>query len=109
MVDQDARVQLLNNAAAPAEADYVIYWAQANRRLDSNYAFCFAANLANQRSLPLLVYEGLTCSHPWANDRFHTFILEGVAENAKRAAQLGASYVFYHRASNSGPNDVLYK
>ena len=109
MVDHDARVRLLNQAAASVESDYVIYWAQANRRLDSNHAFSFAAHLANEQALPLLVYEALTCSHPWANDRFHTFILEGVPENAKRAAQLGAGYVFYHRARRSGANDVLYK
>src|SRR5262249_27548425 len=69
----------------------------------------FAAGLANQRGLPLLIYEALTCSHPWANDRFHTFVLEGVPENAKRAAKRGAGYVFYHRARLSDPNDILYK
>ncbi len=109
MVDHDGRVRLLNHAGAPADPAYVIYWAQANRRLDSNHAFSFAARLANQKSLPLLVYEALTCSHPWANDRFHTFILEGIAENSKRAAQLGAGYIFYYRAKMSDANDVLYK
>ena len=109
MVDPDGRVRLLNHAAAPADAEYVLYWAQSNRRLDSNQAFSFAAHLANRQSLPLLVYEALTYSHPWANDRFHTFILEGVPENAKRAAQLGAGYFFYHRATKSRSNDVLYK
>ena len=108
MTDNDARVRLLNAAAAPANADYVVYWAQANRRLYSNHAFSFAVRLANQKRLPLLVYEALTYSHPWANDRFHTFILEGVPENGKRAAQLGAGYVFYHRAKKSEPDDVLY-
>lgn len=102
------RVRLLNQGTAPADAEYVLYWAQANRRVDSNYAFSFAAQLANQQSLPLLVYEGLTCSHPWANDRFHTFILEGVVENERRSRQLGAGYVFYHRAKHSDPNDILY-
>ncbi len=90
-------------------AEYVLYWALANRRLDSNRAFHLAAELANRSGLPLLVYEGLTCSHPWANDRFHTFVLEGVAENAKRAEKLAAGYVFYHRARMSDPNDILYK
>jgi deoxyribodipyrimidine photo-lyase len=108
MPDNDRRVALLNRKAAPPGAAYVLYWAQANRRLDSNHTLAFAARLANQQSLPLLVYEALTCSHPWANDRFHTFILEGVPENAKRATQLGAGYIFYHRAKKSDPNDVLY-
>jgi len=90
-------------------AAYVLYWALANRRLDSNRAFHFAVDLANRSSLPLLVYESLTCDHPWANDRFHTFVLEGVRENAQRAVRLGAGYVFYHRARKSDPNDILYR
>ena len=68
------------------QPEYVLYWALANRRIDSNRALAHAAQLANQAKLPLLIYEALTCSHPWANDRFHTFILEGVPDNAKRAA-----------------------
>src|SRR5215831_8980969 len=44
-------------------AEYVLYWALANRRLDSNRAFQFAADLANHSGLPLLVYEALTCDH----------------------------------------------
>ena len=38
-----------------------------------------------ERNLPVLFYEGLTCSYPYANDRLHTFLLEGVAENANAA------------------------
>jgi deoxyribodipyrimidine photo-lyase len=91
------------------DARYVLYWAQVNRRIDSNRALAFAAELANGSGLPLLIYEALTCSHPWANDRFHTFILEGVQENAARAERLGAGYVFYHRARRSDPNDILYR
>ncbi len=30
----------------------------------------------------MLFYEGVTCSYPHANDRLHTFILEGVPETA---------------------------
>jgi len=104
----DPRVRLLNQAVPPIHAEYVLYWAQANRRIDFNPALDFAVRLANQSKLPLLVYEALTCSHEWANDRFHTFILEGVPENARRAERIRAGYVFYHRARMSDPDDVLY-
>ncbi len=89
--------------------EYVLYWALANRRIESNRALAFAAELANQRGLPLLIYEALTCSHPCANDRFHTFILEGVPENQRRAEALGAGYVFYLRKSRRDEDEVLYK
>jgi deoxyribodipyrimidine photo-lyase len=103
------RVELRNNAPVRASARYVLYWAQVNRRVDSNHALAFAANLANHYGLPLLMYEGLTCSHPFANDRFHTFVLQGVPETARRAASLGIGYVFYWRRKQSDPNDAVYR
>lgn len=103
------RVRLLNDAPARAGAAYLLYWAQINRRMDANHGLAFAIESANRLGLPVVVYEGLTCSHPWANERFHTFIREGVADNAARAAELGLGYVFYERRSHSDPNDVLYR
>jgi deoxyribodipyrimidine photo-lyase len=106
---QPARVRTLNAASPREGADYVLYWAQTNRRAGSNHALAYAADLANEYGLPLLVYEALTCSYPAANDRLHTFILEGVPETAKEAKRIGAGYFFYLRARQSDPNDVLYK
>ena len=80
-----------------------------NRRVDSNHALAFAIQLANERKLPVLYYEGLTCSYPNANDRFHTFILEGVPDTARELKKLGIGYAFYLRARRSDPNDVVYK
>jgi deoxyribodipyrimidine photo-lyase len=104
-----ARIQLLNEAVVRPRAQYVLYWALIHRRLDSNHGLSFAADLANQLRLPLLVYEGLTCDHPWANRRMHQFVLDGVADNAARAAELGVGYVFYHRAAKRDANDVVYR
>jgi deoxyribodipyrimidine photo-lyase len=110
----ETRVQRLNPAAQAgaspsAHARYVLYWAQMNRRVSNNHALAFAAALANEYKLPLLFYEGLTCSYPHANDRLHTFILEGVPDTADRLARLGIGYVFYLRRRRSDANDVLYR
>jgi deoxyribodipyrimidine photo-lyase len=80
-----------------------------NRRVDSNHALAYAVRLANERDLPLLVYEGLTCTYPYANDRFHTFLLEGVPETARRLKPLGIGYVFYLRRHREDPDDILYR
>ena len=103
------RVRLLNDRAFRANAKYVLYWAQMNRRVDSNHALHFAAGLANQRGLPLLFYEGLTCSYPFASDRLHNFILEGVPETERRLKRLGIGYVFYLRKRNSDSDNALYE
>lgn len=103
------RVRQLNQASVPAGARYLVYWSQMNRRVDSNHALEYAAQWANALGLPLLCYEGLTCSYPWANDRIHTFILEGIPEQANRLRERGIGYLFYLRRTQTDPNDVLYR
>ena len=105
----EERVRLLNDRPFRANAKYVLYWAQMNRRVDSNQALAFAAELANQRGLPLLVYEGLTCWYPYASDRLHTFILEGVPDTERRLKQLGIGYVFHPRLRRSDPDNMLHR
>jgi len=87
----------------------VLYWAQMNRRVASNHALAHAAALADELGLPVLFYEGLTCTYPNANDRLHTFLLEGVPETEQRAAAKGIGYVFYLRKRRCDANDVLYR
>jgi len=80
-----------------------------NRRVDSNHAMLFAIELANRERLPVLFYEGLTCSYPFANDRLHTFVLEAVPDIARHLRELGIGYCFYLRRRHADPNDVLYR
>jgi deoxyribodipyrimidine photo-lyase len=103
------RVRLLNDARIRPGAKYVLYWAQINRRLDFNHALEYAAEIANDLKLPVLVYEGLTNQHPFASKRFHQFVLDGVPDNKVRAAELGLGYIFYSHARHENPNDVLYR
>lgn len=103
------RARKLNAAPERETANYVLYWAQVNRRVESNHALAYAADLANEHGLPLLVYEGLTYTYPSANDRLHTFVLEAVPWTAKELKRIGAGYFFYSRARARDANDVLYR
>lgn len=80
-----------------------------NRRVDGNHALAHAIWLANSLKLPVLFYEGLTCTYRHANRRIHTFVLEGVPETAARLEKLGVGYVFYLRARRSDANDTFYR
>lgn len=102
-------MSVLNSAPPREPAEYVLYWSQVNRRVESNHALAHAARLANGSRLPLLVYEGLTFDYPSANDRLHAFVLAGVTETAKRLKRLGAGYVFCLRRHAGDPNDTLYR
>jgi deoxyribodipyrimidine photo-lyase len=80
-----------------------------NRRVEANHALAFAAELANQHGLPVLVYEGLSCSYPYANDRIHAFVLAGVPETEEKLKKLGIGYIFHLRRRKRDPDDALYR
>jgi deoxyribodipyrimidine photo-lyase len=103
------RIRALNGATPRKDADYVLYWAQMNRRVASNHALAHAAEIANENGLPLLVYEGLTYTCRAASDRHYSFVLEGVPDTAKALKRIGAGYLFYLRARGNDPNDIVYK
>jgi deoxyribodipyrimidine photo-lyase len=65
---------------------------QAYRRLTYNHALDHAIRLAAEHQVPLVIYEGLRLGYPWASARLHTFILQGMQENARRAKELGVNY-----------------
>lgn len=86
-----------------------MYWTGANRRVESNHALAYAAQLANELKLPLLYYEPLTCAYSSANDRLHTFILEGVPDNAARLRALNIGYCFHLRRRFADPGDTIFQ
>lgn len=99
----------MNDKPVRSDAPYVLYWSQMNRRVPENHALAYAVTKANELELPLLMYEGLTCTYPHANDRIHTFMLENVPDFAAALKPLGAGYCFYLRRRRKDPNDVLYQ
>ena len=106
-MDLSSRVSRLNDSKENKKGRYILYWMQMFKRASHNYALNFAIQLANERQFPLVVYEGLKFYYPWANDRFHTFILEGVAEKQVEFAERGIRYIFYlQRHSRDRKNTV---
>lgn len=101
------RVQLLNDKTANNEGKYVLYWMQMFKRATHNHALRFAIEQANERRLPLVVYEGLKYYYPWASARIHTFILEGVEEKRSAFERLGIRYVFYLQKDEKSPKDTV--
>lgn len=75
------RVSHRNQHQPNPNADYVLYWMSINRRLHYNFALEYAVAWANKLGKPLLIYEGLSCNIPWASDRTHTFLIEGMQEH----------------------------
>jgi deoxyribodipyrimidine photo-lyase len=88
----DTRVRPATTRPANPAGRYVLLWVQAVRRLHSSHALDHALRLCRLFRKPLVVYEGLKLHYPWANARHHTFLLEGMKDNASAAARLGVAY-----------------
>src|SRR5215207_3434814 len=107
MLRINERVVQLNDAETDSNARYVLYWMQMYKRTTHNHALTFAVRKANELKLPLVVYEGLKYYYPWASDRIHTFILEGVAEKRAAFEKLGIRYIFYLQTDENSPRDTV--
>ncbi len=108
-MDLSSRVTKLNQSKLNTKGRYVLYWMQMFKRASHNYALNFAIQMANERQLPLVVYEGLKFYYPWANDRIHTFILEGVAEKQAEFSERGVRYIFYLQRNKRDPRNTVAK
>lgn len=86
------RIRTLNRDPVRTERKMVLYWMTASRRLSFNFALDRAAEHARELGKPLLVLEPLRAGYPWACDRFHRFVLDGMAVNARAAGERDFGY-----------------
>ncbi len=105
----DSRTTQLNKTEINGDGRYVLYWMQLFKRCTHNFALNKAIEIANALKLPLVVYEGLKYYYPWASDRLHTFILEGVEEKKKTFSENGIRYVFYLQKDKSSAKNTIEK
>lgn len=77
------RIEKANLSPPNPDGDYVLYWMIANRRAAWNYSLDRSIEVAKEFNKPLLVLEALRADYPWANERFHRFILDGMVDNAE--------------------------
>jgi len=83
------------NDHEPREGEMVLYWMTAARRSAHNHALDHALAIADERELPLLVFEPLRIGYEWACPRFHRWVMDGMEDNAKAFAKAGISYLSY--------------
>jgi len=105
-----ARVRSLNVAGPADGGDYVLYWMTAFRRPGWNFALQRAACWAAQLGKGLVILEGLRCDYPFASDRLHRFVLDGMADNAAWFRERPVTYYPYvepARGAGKGLLEVL--
>jgi deoxyribodipyrimidine photo-lyase len=102
----DPRLRVLGRGERTT-GEFVVYWAQMYRRARSNAALSYAIAEANERALPLVVYEALRVDYPHASARHHAFVLEGARGEAARYRERGAGYAFFLPKSRAEARGVL--
>ncbi|MGA3118650.1 MAG: deoxyribodipyrimidine photolyase [Syntrophobacteraceae bacterium] len=97
------RIVRYNNASINTDGEFVLYWMTAFRRAHWNFSLERAAGWAQELRKPLVVLEALRCDYPWASDRLHSFILDGMRDNQSDFKDTAALYFpFVERFKNEG-------
>ena len=89
------RIRDCNGMPVRPGAQYILYWMIASRRLTYNFALDRAVELSRELHKPVVIFEALRCGYPWASDRLHRFVLDGMAHNAGICATRGVTYYPY--------------
>lgn len=74
-----SRIRIVNETIERGKC--IIYLMTSARRTKWNHSLEHSINLAHTKKLPLVVTELLPISHRWANDRSHSFVMQGMADN----------------------------
>lgn len=77
------RVRSANDRPVSPSGSFVLYWMIAARRATSNFALDRAMAWSIELRLPLVVFEALRVDYPFASDRLHRFVIDGMADNAR--------------------------
>ncbi len=89
------RIRAVNDREIRAAATYVLYWMIAARRTHDNFALDRAIEHAKRLKKPLVVLEALRAGYPYASDRFHRFVIDGMVDNASAFQKAGVAYHAY--------------
>lgn len=89
------RIRRWNELDVRPDGKFVLYWMVATRRTTWNFALDRAVDLARELRAPLLILEPLGCDYPWASDRIHQFVVDGMRDNARALDGTGVGYYPY--------------
>ena len=87
------RVAAQNERPVRPEGEYVLLWMIGARRTRWNFALDRAIGWARELDRPLVVVEPLRVDYPYASDRFHHYVIDGMADHARAFAHESVTYV----------------
>lgn len=103
----ESRIRIFHQDSEPGEC--VVYWMISARRSIWNHSLEHAIELSKQRNLPLVVVEPLAIAHRWANDRSHTFVIQGMMDNKIAFENSPITYIPYVETKPNEARGLLEK
>jgi deoxyribodipyrimidine photo-lyase len=101
------RIRAVNRAEVRGEGDFVLYWMTTQRRLVWNFALERAIAWAEELRKPIVALEALRADYPWASERFHTFVVAGMADQAQAARGTPIHYYPFVEPSRGAGKGLL--
>jgi deoxyribodipyrimidine photo-lyase len=89
------RLRVVLDAPTEPTGRHVLYWMTSARRTGWNFGLQRAVDWSRELKKPLIVLEGLRCGYRWASDRIHRFVMDGMADNARRFERTRIGYFPY--------------
>jgi len=102
-----SRIEACNASPVRADGEFILYWMIAFRRTRWNFSLQRALEWARELKKPLVIMEALRAGYPWASDRLHRFILDGMADNARRLQRSPILYYSYVEARPGAGRGLL--
>lgn len=99
----EIRIRAINRRSIHQDGRYVLYWMTGCRRIRWNFALQYAAEQSVELGKPLVILEALRCDYPYASDRLHRFIIDGMADNLRALINAkGTYYPYIEHTRNAG-------
>lgn len=101
------RLRQANDGDIHRGGSHVLYWMTSARRAAWSFGLDRAIAWARLLGKPLRVLEPLRCDYPWASDRLHAFVIDGMRDQRAAFARSPIDYYPYLEPSPGAGKGLL--
>ena len=88
-----SRIRTMNHHEINPNGKFILYWMTSCRRFNYNASLQHAISLSRDLKKPVLVVEAVSIKHKFANDRFLSFMVQGIMNNIRDYEDNGLTYI----------------
>ena len=104
----NSRIRAMNEHDINPNGKFILYWMTSCRRFNYNASLQHAISLSKAISKPILVVEAISVTHKFSNDRFLSFMVQGMMNNIRDYNDNGLTYLPWVEIRDKPGNRMLY-